>query len=162
MTKFNKNGTKKELKPLESKTIQSKAKPLVKKSLTTKTPLKVKTQLKAKSPMKKSTKPIKKKPAKKDNRFSILVNDLTKCVECGEKAYKHEVFYGNNKQHSIKHGLVIPLCIIHHTESPTGIHHNKDLCDKWHKIAQLKFEETHTREDFRKIFGRSYLKDKLD
>ena len=110
----------------------------------------------AKTPLKKSDKPIK-VIVKKDNRFSVLVNDLTKCVECGEKANKHEVFYGNNRQKSIKHGLVIPLCIKHHTEAVTGIHHNEKLKIKWHKIAQRKFEETHTREEFMQIFGKNYL-----
>ena len=40
----------------------------------------------------------------------------------------------------------------------SGVHGgNKYLDIKLKQLAQSKFEENHTRDDFRKVFGKSYL-----
>ncbi len=62
---------------------------------------------------------IKKKSSKlakaERNRFSIITNNLKKCYFCElDKDDLHEVFGGRNRQKSIKWGLVIPICRIHH------------------------------------------------
>jgi len=36
-------------------------------------------------------------------------------------------------------------------------HHNKAINDRLKREGQMKFEETHSREDFRMIFGKNYL-----
>jgi hypothetical protein len=41
--------------------------------------------------------------------------------------------------------------------SNEGVHFNKKLDLKIKQLAQAKFEETHTREDFRAAFGKSWL-----
>ena len=41
--------------------------------------------------------------------------------------------------------------------SNQGIHFNKELDTSVKQMAQEIFEETHTREEFREIFGKSYL-----
>ena len=41
--------------------------------------------------------------------------------------------------------------------SNQGIHFDRKFDLKVKKIAQAKFEETHTREEFINIFGKSYL-----
>jgi len=93
-------------------------------------------------------------------RFSILTDDLTTCIECGRKGLinKHEIFFGRNRQNSIKYGLVIPLCQAeHHNQYQSrGIHFDKDLCDKWQRIGQEKFEEVYPDLDFLSIFYRNY------
>ena len=93
-------------------------------------------------------------------RYSILTNDLTKCIECGRNGTinLHEIFFGRNRQNSIKYGLVIPLCQAeHHNQYQSkGIHFDKDLCDKWHKIGQQKFEEVYPDLNFVDIFRRNY------
>jgi hypothetical protein len=123
-------------------------------------------------PMKKVSKtPIKQRTSKQakleKDRFSIIVTDMNRCAECqtphkrSELNY-HEVFYGTGKrQLSIKYGLVIPLCTCccHNQVECTGIHFDKELCSKWHKIGQKAFMEYYNKsaDEFRKIFGRNYL-----
>lgn len=92
------------------------------------------------------------------NRFSIICSCLDKCCICGAKngINKHEIFYGKNRQNSIKYGLVIPLCDKHHT-GQNGIHFNKELCEFYHKKGQTIFNEVYPDLDFLEIFKRNYL-----
>src|SRR5574344_1438711 len=126
--------------------------------------IKEQTKLKSTKPMKQRT--YKQAKMEKD-RFSIIVTDMNKCAEChtyhkrSELNY-HEVFYGTGKrQLSIKYGLVIPLCACccHNQLECTGIHFDKEVCSKWHKIGQKVFMEYYNKsaDEFRKIFGRNYL-----
>ena len=41
--------------------------------------------------------------------------------------------------------------------SDDGIHFNKELDLRVKRMAQEVFEQTHTREEFRNIFGKSWL-----
>lgn len=88
-------------------------------------------------------------------RYSILTNDLEHCIECGRPNIElHEVFYGKNRNNSIKYGLVIPLCKeLHHRGNLIGIHQDKELELKWKKIAQETFNND---EEFLKIFRRNW------
>ena len=95
------------------------------------------------------------------NRYSIIHN-MKSCFVCGTEynLHKHEVFFGSsNRKNSIEHGLVVALCGYHHNQSENGVHgrdgHELDV--KLKQTAQKKFEETHTRDEFLKIFGKSYL-----
>lgn len=95
------------------------------------------------------------------NRYSII-HDMKKCYVCNTEynLHKHEVFFGTaNRKHSIENGLVVALCGYHHNQSEKGVHgrdgHELDIQLK--QIAQKKFEEDHTRGEFRRIFGKSYL-----
>jgi hypothetical protein len=115
-----------------------------------------------KTPLKK----ISKKHAKSEkNRYSILVNNMNVCAECGKincELNKHEIFYGTGKRAlSIKYGLVIPLCTdtCHNQYKSKGIHFDKEMCLKWHKTGQLKAMEYYnwTKEEFIKVFGKNYL-----
>ncbi len=105
------------------------------------------------------------KQAKKEKgRFSIIYQDLTKCAICGLKICinKHEVFYGKNRQNSIKYGLVIPLCFNHHTGND-GIHKNHAMNIYYRKLFQLKWEKLYgNRKEFTKVFGQNYCKEKED
>lgn len=94
-----------------------------------------------------------------DKRFSILVDDLDYCIVCGRPhPHKHEVFFGEKQRsQSIEYGMVLPLCYEHHegNESP---HHNIEIDMRYKKMAQEKWESTYgTREDFRGVYGKSYL-----
>ena len=98
-----------------------------------------------------------KKQAKLErNRFSILTSDLEHCIICGvKKEHLHEVFFGRNRTNSIKYGLVIPLCSLHHIE----MHKNKEWQEYWHIIAQKRFMEYYHKssDDFIGIFKINYL-----
>ena len=98
-----------------------------------------------------------KKQAKLErNRFSILTSDLEHCIICCvKKEHLHEVFFGRNRTNSIKYGLVIPLCSLHHIE----MHKNKEWQEYWHIIAQKRFMEYYHKssDDFIGIFKINYL-----
>lgn len=50
-----------------------------------------------------------------DKRKSILVDSLDYCYECGKPhPHKHEVFFGKNRDDSIKYNMILPLCYEHH------------------------------------------------
>ena len=95
-------------------------------------------------------------------RFSVITDDMDHCIECGRtNIEKHEVFFGTaNRKLSIEDGLVIPLCkALHHKGNLIGIHKEKELNEKWKKIAQQTWQEYYnkTEEDFIARYGKSYL-----
>lgn len=81
------------------------------------------------------------------------------CWVC-KKTYpleEHHVFGGINRRNSEKYGLKVWLCHNHHNEPPFGVHYDPEFMLFLHKVGQRKFEETHSHEEFMKIFGRNYL-----
>lgn len=86
------------------------------------------------------------------NRFSIFTNDLSKCYYCGktgEKMDLHEVWGGSNRQRSMKHGLIVPLC--------RTCHNNENIIMFLRTKLQKEYEKTHTREQFICLIGKNYL-----
>ena len=78
---------------------------------------------------------------------------------CGRpKEQIHHCLHGvANRKHSDRLGLLIPVCAECHT-GPNGIHHNRKLDLQVITYAQRVFEEKiGTREEFRKIFGKSWI-----
>ena len=77
------------------------------------------------------------------------------CRLCGGTAqHRHHVFFGTaNRRQSEKYGCVEMLCAKCHADVHAG-----SVKDKILKMAHQKiFEQTHTREEFMAVFGRSYL-----
>lgn len=108
----------------------------------------------------KKVKPI--NPYKKNKvvheEFSIMPKNDLYSAKRETGLVRHEVFYGTGKRElSIKYGLVIFLTPKMHNMSNKGIHFDREFDLKVKKIAQSKFEEAHTREEFISIFGKSYL-----
>ena len=88
-----------------------------------------------------------------------LISNERKCVVCGTTSNLniHHIFFGSsNRKWSDKYGLWIYLCVNHHTGND-GVHFNKEMDLRIKKLAQQKFEETHTREEFMAIFGKNWL-----
>ena len=87
----------------------------------------------------------------------LLNNDYRK----HDVLHEHHIFGGNsNRNHSEAEGLKVYLCVEHHMTGKDAVHNAKncqEIQERLHKIGQQEFEKTHTREEFRKIFGRSYL-----
>lgn len=86
---------------------------------------------------------------------SIMPFDVNVCIECGGRGTQtHHCIFGKNRKWSEKYGLKIRLCNECHYRL-----HNQDeqLAMKYRKMAQEAFEASHSRDEFRKIFGRSYL-----
>lgn len=78
------------------------------------------------------------------------------CHRTGD-LHSHHIFGGPNRKWSEKYGLKIWLCPEHHNMSDNGVHFNKALDLQIKQIAQREFEDTYTREDFMRIFGKNYL-----
>lgn len=83
-----------------------------------------------------------------------------KCFACG-MAYgteEHHVFPGNpNRRHSEEDGLKVRLCHFCHEKAHSSRRDGIDLLKALQRCGQAKYEETHSREDFIKRYGRSYL-----
>lgn len=89
------------------------------------------------------------------------------CVICGRPTTTtHHLIEGNGKRPlSDKYGLLVPLCDAHHNMSNNSVHLNPAMQAMGHIIGQLAFEkdfyrkgaEDPAREEFRRIFGKSYL-----
>ena len=90
---------------------------------------------------------------------SRLTDDLEHCVICEKDVINiHHVLYGTCNRHlSDEDGYIIPLCHLHHTDSREAIHVKRELDLYWKRIAQEDYEKTHTREEFIKRYGKSYL-----
>lgn len=89
-----------------------------------------------------------------------IMQDEAKCLICGTPygLHRHHVFYGTaNRKQSEKYGCWVYLCSRHHNGSMSSVHANPNMDTKLKKDTQRKFEETHTREEFMAIFGRSWL-----
>lgn len=90
-------------------------------------------------------------------RYSIL-NNLNKCYFCGKpKQAIHEVYFGKNRQISIKNGFCVGLCNEHHNTSNNSVHMNRAMDLILKKEYQKEYEKTHTRAEFIKLIGKSYL-----
>lgn len=82
-----------------------------------------------------------------------------KCFMCGSKDWLelHHIFGASNKKNSEKYGFLVYLCHWCHNEPPNGVHHNSENMRKLKALAQKKFEQDHTRDEFLKIFGKNFL-----
>ena len=70
--------------------------------------------------------------------------------------HKHHLLHGTaNRKIADRYGYWVYLCAMHHEE----VHMDAKLDKEFKKIAQRHFEQTGTREDFRRVFGKSYLED---
>lgn len=85
---------------------------------------------------------------------------MRKCELCGSEVWieRHHVFFGvGQRRRSDQYNMVADLCHYCHNEPPKGAHHNRETDLTLKRRYQQKFEESHTREDFMRIFGRNYL-----
>ena len=90
--------------------------------------------------------------------------DEYRCCEiCGRTGtsrvplHRHHVFGGSNRKISDKLGMVVDLCCECH-EGKNGVHRNRELDLELKQRFQQEFEdEGHSREEFRALFGKSWL-----
>lgn len=88
-----------------------------------------------------------------------IIHDNNECYICGRygQTQCHHIFYGRkNRQKSDDFGLTVRLCYECH-QGPNGVHRNKHIDIYLKQKGQAEFEKTHSREEFRKIFGKNYL-----
>lgn len=93
--------------------------------------------------------------------MNSVLQEEKKCFVTGSTMglHKHHIFGAFNRDNSEKYGLWVWLKWDRHVNcSPHRTPHNDATVDLMlKKIAQRKFEETHSREEFMQIFGRNYL-----
>lgn len=84
-----------------------------------------------------------------------IIQSERQCWFCGSPYVEnHHCIHGtSNRKNADKYGLTIWVCPFHHA----GIHNDRKIDLQVIKMAQSKFEETHTRDEFRSIFGKSWL-----
>lgn len=89
-----------------------------------------------------------------------ILQDNKECYFCKSKQglHLHHIYFGKNRTVSDKNGFVCYLCFEHH-EGTNGVHgKNGDKLDEYLKrTCQEKFERLNSREEFRKLIGKSYL-----
>lgn len=90
-----------------------------------------------------------------------VLHHRKECWVCGStyNIHVHHVFYGTaNRKNSDSLGLTVNLCYDHHNGSKEGVHFDKNLDSHLKKFAQEYYEKNiGSRDDFRKVFGKSYL-----
>lgn len=91
--------------------------------------------------------------------WSVFTDDMDHCYFTGTAPVeRHHIFGGVNRKNSEKYGFVVPLRPNLH---PNGVYAGQSakLIDlKLKTMAQEYFEREYgTRDDFRRIFGKSYL-----
>ena len=92
---------------------------------------------------------------------SIVQRDK-ECGVCGSTGalHRHHIYPGLGRREMSEHfGLWVWLCPYHHNMSTQGVHSDKSLDLKLKRWGQRKFEETHTRAEWHRYFGRSYLEE---
>ena len=93
--------------------------------------------------------------------YSVLQGYDKKCYMTDREygLHKHHIYYGRkNREVSDKNGFWVWLIPEYHNTSELGVHkgnHELDLALK--EVCQSAYEETHTREEFRTLIGKSYL-----
>ena len=96
---------------------------------------------------------------KKSNKLAKLERqrdkDIVKegiCHFCGKYSKyldPHEVYGGSNRQRSIKNKFIKVLC--------RKCHSNEEIINQLRIDTQKEYEKKHTREEFIKIIGKSYI-----
>jgi hypothetical protein len=91
---------------------------------------------------------------------SILQGDTRECYITGatDWLHRHHIYFGNpNRKISEANGFWVWLRWDWHNGAEYGVHFNRDLDLRLKRECQAKYEETHSREGFRELIGKSYL-----
>lgn len=73
--------------------------------------------------------------------------------------HRHEIFFGKNRQKSIKYGLVVFLSPAMHNMSNNGVHFNHEFDLELKRLGQKAAMDYYgwSVDEFRMIFGKNYL-----
>lgn len=71
------------------------------------------------------------------------------CKKKSDRLDPHEVYGGSNRKRSIQNNFVAMIC--------RKCHSNEKVIAELRVRYQKEFEKTHTREEFIKIIGKSYI-----
>ena len=73
--------------------------------------------------------------------------------------HRHHIYAVGRRKISEENGFWVWLHGSYHNQSDYGVHgkNGHDLDMELKRICQARYEETHTREDFIRLIGKSYL-----
>lgn len=72
--------------------------------------------------------------------------------------HKHHIYFGNpNRRISEENGFWVYLRHDWHNGANYSVHQNRAIDLELKRLCQEKYELTHSREDFRRLIGKSYL-----
>lgn len=85
-----------------------------------------------------------------------------RCWFCGttQNLHTHHIYFGGaNRAISEKHGFTVRLCAIHHNLGGNGqcVHRCREMDLELKRACQEAYEEEHSREEFIKLIGKSYI-----
>ncbi len=93
--------------------------------------------------------------------ITLMNTEKGVCYFCGYEGqtHKHHCISGTaNRRLADEYGLYVYLCPNCHMLAPNAVHRNSETARKLKQDAQRMFEEKRgTREEFRILFGKSYL-----
>lgn len=87
-----------------------------------------------------------------------IIQRERECYICGttNNLTEHHLISGtSNRALSEQYGLKVCLCMKHHEEA----HQDRSIGLMFKRLGQMHFERFHTREDFIKTFGKSFMED---
>lgn len=94
-------------------------------------------------------------------KMNSVLQDVKECYVTHDinGLHKHHCLNGANRRLAEEDGLWVWLRWDYHiADSPHPTPHNDQETDLFFKrLAQKKYEETHTREEFMERYGRNYL-----
>lgn len=84
-----------------------------------------------------------------------ILQTRRECYICGRHdVEEHHCIHGTaNRKNAEKYGLKVFLCWDHHRQ----LHEDRKTDLYFIRLAQTRFEETHTQEEFMSIFGKNWL-----
>lgn len=73
--------------------------------------------------------------------------------------HKHHIYAGGRRRISEENGFWVWLIGPYHNQSDYGVHgkNGHELDMELKRICQARYEESHTREEFIRLIGKSYL-----
>ncbi|SBV94079.1 conserved hypothetical protein [uncultured Eubacteriales bacterium] len=89
-----------------------------------------------------------------------IIQDTRECYITGDTQglHKHHIYFGNpGRRISEENGFWVWLRWDWHNGAEYGVHFNRDLDLRLKRECQERFEETNSREEFRRLIGKSYL-----
>ena len=91
--------------------------------------------------------------------WSVFTDDMDHCYFTGSaQVERHHIWGGSNRKNSEKYGFMVPLRPDLHPNGVMAGNNAEEIDLKLKQMSQKYFEEhCGTRDEFRKIFGKSVL-----
>ena len=90
-----------------------------------------------------------------------MIQTEKRCYFCGsyENLHSHHIYGAFNRNISEKNGFKVWICGYHHNLGGNGkcVHQCREMDLQLKRACQTEYEKTHSREEFRKLIGKSYL-----